>query len=229
MNYTIKINRFEGPFEILLDCIEREKLSINEVALAQVADGFLHYVKTEAVDHYEFASFLVVASTLMLIKSRSLLPGFEVTKEEERSIQELEERLAMYKRIRAFAQSLGERARAGRLFSRPAFAEERPAFVPPQKLAIEDLRTMLDRIIARIPKAEELPQTQVQRVVSIEEKIAAIEARIREGIEVTFQHMTAAAQEKIDVILNFLALLELFKQGKINLWQKNDQIIFTKK
>ena len=88
---------------------------------------------------------------------------------------------------------------------------------------------MLNYIVARIPKAEELPQTQVQRVVSIEEKITAIEARIREGIEVTFQHMTAAAQEKIDVILNFLALLELFKQGKINLWQKNDQIIFTKK
>mgnify|MGYP001603543457 CR=1 FL=1 len=62
---------------------------------------------------------------------------------------------------------------------------------------------MLDRVVARIPKAEELPQTQVQRVVSIEEKIAAIEARIKEGLETTFQNLASAASEKIDIILNF--------------------------
>ena len=229
MAYTLKTEQFEGPFDVLLDFIEREKLSINEIALAQVADGFFQYVKTEAVAHEEFASFLVVASTLMLIKSRSLLPGFHITKEEEKSIQELEERLEVYRRIRALAQLLGERARARRQVSRPAFAEERPCFIPSAQLTIDSLRAMLDRVVARIPKAEELPQTQVRRVVSIEEKIAAIEARIREGIEVTFQHITSTAQEKIDVILNFLALLELFKQGRINVWQKNDQIIFTKK
>ena len=112
MAYTLKTEQFEGPFDVLLDFIEREKLSINEIALAQVADGFFQYVKTEAVAHEEFASFLVVASTLMLIKSRSLLPGFHITKEEEKSIQELEERLEVYRRIRALAQSQGARRSA---------------------------------------------------------------------------------------------------------------------
>mgnify|MGYP001575116722 FL=1 len=155
MTYTLKTAQFEGPFDILLDLIEREKLSINEIALAQVADGFFQYIKIEAVAHEEFAAFLVVASTLMLIKSRSLLPGFHITKEEEKSIKELEERLEIYKRIRAFAALLGERARRGeRMFSRPAFAEERPAFMLPPTLSLDDLKKALVQVLARIPKSD---------------------------------------------------------------------------
>jgi len=230
MVYTVKINEFEGPFHALLDLIEREKLSINEITLAYVAEGFFQYVKTEAVAHEEFASFLVIASTLMLIKSRSLLPGFHITKEEEKSIQELEERLEIYKRIRVFAAILSERVkRRERMFGRPAFAEERPSFIPPALLTLDDLRKALDGVAARIPKLEELPQTRVGRVVSLEEIIAAIETRMQSALETTFQEMTASAREKIDIIMNFLALLELFKQGKINLWQKNEQIILTRK
>lgn len=227
MTYALKTTQFEGPFDTLLDLIEREKLSINEIALAQVAEGFFQYVKTEAVAHEEFAAFLVVASTLMLIKSRSLLPGFSITKEEEKSIKELEERLEIYKRIRAFAVLLGERARQGdRMFSRPAFAEERPAFIPPSTprggvgLSLDDLRKALDQIVARIPKPEELPQTRVGRMVSLEEIIVAIEARVQGALETTFQQMTSAAKEKIDIIINFLALLELLKRGVVHIEQK---------
>lgn len=221
MTYTLKTAQFEGPFEALLDFIEREKLSINEIALAHVAEGFFQYIKTEAVAHEEFAAFLVVASTLMLIKSRSLLPGFPITKDEEKSIKELEERLEIYKRIRACAVLLGERARRGeRMFSRPAFAEERHAFIPPPALSLDDLKKALDRIVARIPKPEELPRTRVGRVVSLEEIIVAIEARVRGALETTFQQMTNAAKEKIDIIMNFLALLELLKRGVVHIEQK---------
>lgn len=230
MVYITKVHAFEGPLDALLDLIEREKLSINEIALAQVADSFFNYVKTETVAHEEFAAFLVVASTLMLIKSRSLLPGFHITREEEKSIQELEERLEMYKRIRAFAVSLGARVRRGeRMFSRPAFAEERPSFIPPSALSLDDLKRALDGVFARIPKIEELPRTRVERVVSLEETIAAIEARMQGALQMTFQQMTGAVQAKIDIIMNFLALLELFKQGKIDVWQNSEQIILTKK
>lgn len=221
MVYTVKVKEFEGPFDTLLDLIEREKLSVNEIALAQVADSFFQYVKIEAVAHEEFAAFLVVASTLMLIKSRSLLPGFSITKEEEKSIQELEERLEIYRRIRAFAAMLGERVRRGeRMFSRPAFAEERPSFIPPRALSLDDLKRVLDLIVARIPKLEDLPQTHVGRVVSLEEIITAIEARMREAFETTFQQMTGAAREKIDIIMHFLALLELLKRGAVRVEQK---------
>lgn len=227
MAYTVKVKKFEGPFHTLLDLIEREKLSINEIALAQVADSFFQYVKTEAVAHEEFAAFLVVASTLMLIKSRSLLPGFVITKEEEKSIQELEERLEMYKRIRAFAAMLGERVRRGeRMFSRPAFAEERPSFIPPPALSLDDLKMALDRVAARIPKLEELPQTHVGCVVSLEEVIATIESRMQGVLEITFQQITdarnlpAAGREKIDIIMHFLALLELLKRGVVHIEQK---------
>lgn len=227
MGYTLKTAQFEGPFEMLLDLIEREKLSINEIALAQVADNFFHYVKAEAVAHEEFASFLVVASTLMLIKSRSLLPGFHITKEEEKSIQELEGRLEIYRRIRAFAAMLGERVQQGeRMFSRPAFAEERPAFMPPSALFLDDLKKALDRVLARIPKPEELPQTRVGRVISLEEIITAIEARMQGALETTFQQLVdspnlpAAGREKIDIIMHFLALLELLKRGVVRVEQK---------
>ena len=89
--YEFKTGGFEGPLELLLDLIDRRKLSINEVSLAGITDEYIAYIRAlEKFKPEEVASFLVVASTLMLVKSRSLLPQLEISDEEEADIQELE-------------------------------------------------------------------------------------------------------------------------------------------
>src|ERR1041384_5079208 len=107
MDYTVKTSVFEGPLDLLLDLVTKRKLFVNDVSLAQVTDDFIKYLE----EHEEFpmgesAEFILVASTLMLIKSRSLLPMIKLTEEEEESIHELEDRLTLYAKYKDLAQGL---------------------------------------------------------------------------------------------------------------------------
>jgi len=92
--YQIKTDAFEGPFHLLLSLIEERKFFINDLSLAQVTEDYLNYVnKLEKQDPSEISSFIVVAATLILIKSKSLLPNLNLTAEEEGDIRNLEDRL----------------------------------------------------------------------------------------------------------------------------------------
>ena len=106
MSYTIKVASFEGPLELLLNLIEERKFSINTVALAEVTQGYFEYltylekeVREDKTTYEQLSAFLVVASTLVLIKSKSLLPGFQLSGEEEEGIADLTARLEIYKQI----------------------------------------------------------------------------------------------------------------------------------
>ena len=106
-SYTVKTGVFEGPLDLLLDLVTKRKLFVNDVSLSQVTDDFIKYLE----GHEEFplgesAEFIVVASTLMLIKSRSLLPMIKRTDEEEESIQDLENRLVLYAKVKELATGL---------------------------------------------------------------------------------------------------------------------------
>src|SRR3989338_5845649 len=95
--FQIKTINFEGPFRLLLDLIEKRKLHISDVSLAQVTEDYLAYMnKLGGLPPAEVSSFILVASTLLLIKSKSLLPNLDLTSEEEGDIRNLEERLRLY-------------------------------------------------------------------------------------------------------------------------------------
>ncbi len=100
-SYTVKTTGFEGPFGLLLDLIEKRKLFINDVSLASVTEDYLNYMNKlgglNSCGSTEITSFILIASTLILIKSKSLLPNLDLTVEEEGDIKNLEERLRLYK------------------------------------------------------------------------------------------------------------------------------------
>ena len=131
--YVFKHEKFEGPLQILLELIEKEKLAISEISLAKVADEYLLHVKSlGAINPDELAEFLVIAAQLMLLKSRSLLPHLELDEEEKSSIEELERRLEEYRRARERASALKERAALGlRIHARESFFGLPPVFFPP--------------------------------------------------------------------------------------------------
>ena len=124
-SYTVKTEVFEGPLDLLLELVTKRKLFVNDVSLSQVTDDFVHYIE----EHEEFpiaesAEFIVVASTLMLIKSRSLLPEIRLTDEEEESIHDLENRLALYARVKELSVGLKS------IFGKRIIFEKTPAKNP---------------------------------------------------------------------------------------------------
>jgi segregation and condensation protein A len=106
--YNVKLEKFEGPLELLLELIEKEQLKITELSLAHVADQYLDYIKNhDSIALENLADFLTIASRLILIKSRALLPMLQVTPEEEEEIQDLAKQLEEYKKFREASQKIG--------------------------------------------------------------------------------------------------------------------------
>ena len=228
VNYATRVKEFEGPLDVLLGLIETKRLSINEVSLGRVTEEFFTYLKTlkeknPRIYHTEIASFLVVAATLMLIKSRALLDGFIITEEEEGDIKELEDRLRAYKAVKEMAWLLDKIAVARKpLFSRQAFLAITPAFIPPPtRLDPADMLKTLKSLLESLPQKNELPQKTVAKIVSIEEKIKELETRIKEGVVKTFGDFVGGKKERAHIVVSFLAMLELIKIGTIAAAQKS--------
>ena len=229
MAYKVHVKEFEGPLELLYDLIETKKLSINQVSLGTVTEDYFRYIedikaKLGESYHEELADFLVIASTLILIKSRSLLPGFMLTREEEVDIKELEDRLRSYQIIKRMADDLGTRVKARKeLFSREPLVLVAPSFLPPAKgIDINRMIFLLREIIGVIPQKNELPQRIVKKIISIEEKIKELEERISSGMIKTFHDFVGNKAEKISVVVTFLAMLELIKLGAIAVRQSSN-------
>lgn len=206
---------------MLLSMIEERKLSVNEVSLAAIAEEYIEHVRgLEEFPEREAAQFLVIAATLMLIKSRSLLPQLELETEEEADIKELEMRLTQLRFFRGLAKGLGgEAAKKNFMYSRDTLYGFEITFLPPEKLGIPDIVSAAHRIIASIPKEDSLPEKMIERIITIEEKIEELRNRIQKNAVSSFTKL-AGSKDKTEVIVSFLALLELLKTGIIFAEQK---------
>ena len=219
-NFSIKTDVFEGPLELLLDLIERRKLLINDISLASVTDEYIAYVRTLQEQHIvETAHFVLVASTLLLIKSKSLLPVLELTPEETQSVENLELRLKLYQLYRDRARDIGELFGHAVLYEKNYVPDETPIFTPDARTSIEGLMQALTDVIHRLPKPVFRPQVAVRKVISLEEMIKKVEERVTRQFKLSFKDFTQSHQRH-DVIVGFLAVLELVKQGTVLVQQE---------
>lgn len=220
--YEFKTGGFEGPLELLLDLIDRRKLSINEVSLAGITDEYIAYIRAlEKFKPEEVASFLVVASTLMLVKSRSLLPQLEISDEEEADIQELEHRLEMLRRFRNLSRHIQDFAKRGhQMYSREAHTELPVIFYPPEQLSLDDMFGMIKRMLEALPKKGELPEKVIRTIVSLEERMDELRRKIETSLQHSFKNFVGDKAQKVDIIISFLAVLELVKQGLVLVEQR---------
>jgi segregation and condensation protein A len=233
MSFTVKLEQFEGPLDLLLELIQKEKLEITRISLAKVTDSYLEHLKKNLdISSENLADFLVVAARLILIKSKALLPILELTSEEEESIFDLEARLAMYKKFKEAAELLGARFDKRRfLFSRRGYEGAQKGFFPPDDADANVLEKVFRRILAEIPKKDKLAEERVKEVITLEQKINELKASLQQRIETNFKSLTQNAKDKIEIIVTFLAILELFKERIINLEQKEifGEITISKK
>ncbi|MBI2640114.1 MAG: segregation/condensation protein A [Candidatus Sungbacteria bacterium] len=222
--FAVKQEKFEGPLDLLLELIKKEKLSINEISLAKVTDEYLTAVekisKEGGVDQEQLAEFLVIAGELLLIKSRSLLPGYAAGEEEELSILDLERRLEALKKMREQAEKLGQIGRQKRfIFAREAYAGFESIFFPPPGLKVEHLRMIFLKVYAELPKIEKLAEERIKKIISLEEKIKELQELLSQKVERIFSELMRGGKEKAEVIVSFLALLELAKNKLVELHQ----------
>jgi len=220
-DFQIKTDSFEGPLDLLLALVEKRKLHISQVSLSQVADDFINYLQT--IDDFptaELAQFLLIASTLMLIKSSALLPQLVVSEEEKSSMADLESRLRHYEQIRQIAQEL-----KGRYGRQVMYAQDWKArtsqvyFLPPAGLNLETLKTFFQSVLSALPQPEKLPEVIVNKVKSLEEAIAELAEKITSSLRLRFSE-AVGAKEKGEIIVNFLGLLELIRRGVVSVEQK---------
>ncbi len=230
--YQLTLDKFSGPLDILLSLVEDQKLSINEISLAHVADQYITYLKTvEELSKEELAAFLVIAATLILIKSRSLIPHVQISEEEQLDIKELEQRLKTYKFFKQLALALADNQKEGQhLFGREAYIGMHAIFFPPEHIQKDSFSVIIRELLAAIPVHESLPTDTIGRTVSLEEKMLDLRSRLEKTIALSFDEMKRGTKQKLDVIVSFLAILELVKEGFVLIEQERafDTITISK-
>ncbi|HYE23126.1 MAG TPA: ScpA family protein [Candidatus Paceibacterota bacterium] len=215
-SYTVRTASYEGPLELLLDLIEKRKLHVNELSLAEVTDDFIQHVRGQAeFPMEEAANFISVAATLLLIKSKSLIPELALSEDEEEDVEDLKRRLLMYEKAREAARELSRIFGRAVLVSRGERAPE-PMFAPSRDLSPETLTAALRNALTEAEKQEQLPEVRVKPLITIEEMMDRLTDRVQTALAVSFKEFSGGAKEKVEVIVSFLALLELVKQGVVD-------------
>jgi len=215
--FSIKTDVFEGPLDLLLTLIEKRKLLINDISLSSVTDDFILYTKKiKDFPISQAAHFVLVASTLLLLKSRSLLPTLTLTDEEEGNIEDLERRLQLYKYFKKMSHRIADRFGKNIIFPRTFVKSSEPLFVPQANLTVELVNSSIKDVLKYLPEKTFTPSVTVQKMISLESMIESLADRIQKNIRMSFKEFSGMGKsEKINVIMSFLAMLELVKQELI--------------
>ncbi|MBI5457219.1 segregation/condensation protein A [Candidatus Kaiserbacteria bacterium] len=217
--FALSTEVFQGPLETLLNMIEDRKMSISDVSLAEVTDAYLSYVeKLPELPLGETAQFILVASTLLLIKSRALLPSLELSSDERESVQELERRLARYAVIRKSAKLLRKTWGSNPLLLAYRAPLREPIFRP-GNAALGTVAGAAMRLVSILPKPEALAQAAVAPILALEDVIKSVRTRLVSAIRTTFREMTKS-RDRHEVIVYFLAMLELVRSGSASVTQE---------
>lgn len=234
MGIPVKLEVFEGPLDLLLHLIDKNKIDIYDIPIAEITDQYMEYIRTmHREDMNIMSEFLVMAATLLDIKCRMLLPK-EVTEEgeEEDPRRELVEQLLQYKMYKYMASELKERQTDSEqvLYKAPSVPEEVQEYVEPVDLD----RLLGDLTLSRLNMIfQEVMKRQTDKIdpvrskfgkiekeeVSLTEKFDQIHSYMRSHRQFSFRQLLSEQHSKMQVVVTFLAILEMMKQGEIHVAQ----------
>ncbi len=218
IRYTVHTPLYEGPLDLLLDLIERAELDITSLSLALVTDQYLEYIHgLEQVQADELSAFLVVAAKLLQIKSEALLPRPPVREPGEEDVgQAFVEQLKLYKRFKEIGQWLERRQQAGlRTYLRLAPPPKGPARLDLSGLTLDDLVRAAHAAFARMPQQAPLATVIAAPKITIREKIEWIAGMLKERARARFRELLGERPTRLEVVVTFLALLELVKRYRV--------------
>ncbi|GAA0357191.1 segregation/condensation protein A [Streptomyces olivoreticuli] len=227
--FTVRLDNFEGPFDLLLQLITKHKLDVTEVALSKVTDEFMAHIRAMGPDWDldQTTEFLVVAATLLDLKTARLLPAAEVEDEADLALLEARDllfaRLLQYRAFKKIADIFGERLAAEeRRHPRTVGLEPHHAELLPEVVLGIGARGLAELAVkAMRPRAE--PQVHTEHIhaplVSVQEQAEVVVARLRSAGRASFGQLTEDAPDTLTVVARFLALLELYRERAVALDQ----------
>lgn len=231
--YAVSLPSFQGPLDLLLQLIEKEELDINAISLLTVTDQYLRTIATlEAIEPGALADFLVIASRLLYLKSLSLLPKPNTVEEsEEESVDALIKQLLEYRRFKQAAALLQEREAQGlRVYVRTAPKPELERRLDLSNLDLNKLHNALRRVLQRIPSDPPMPRvktypiTVAEQIENVRSYLHQRQQQAADGIEaqpITFTELLSRESTRLEVVVTFLAILELIKQRELSVEQEN--------
>jgi len=220
--YKVIVPVFEGPLDLLLQLIEHAELDITSISLAMVTDQFLdhiHQMEQAAAD--EISDFLVVAAKLIQIKSEALLPRPSLTSiESEDPGLSLIQQLQIYRKFKKVSVWLQDRENAGmRTYLRYAPLPKVDDRLDASSLSLEDLKIAAEEVLQAVQEKKELNSVIKAPRITIREKITYITSFLRKGERISFHKLVAQSTTKLEVVVTFLALLELIKRFHVSAYQ----------
>jgi segregation and condensation protein A len=223
-DYQFKLNDFEGPLELLLTLINNSKMNINEISLAEITDEYLEYIDdNENLSIDEIADFLVIAAKLLYIKSKLILP-------EAMSFIDDEDSADLEKQLKIYKEYYEARRVIKKIINQENFTYSRTSplikikakFRPPKNLKANDLKISFEKVLNSVKPINEKPDKKtIDKTINIREKINYIKSIINKNSDINFSTLIKNRENKTEIIVVFLAMLELIKQKDIRVSQSS--------
>jgi segregation and condensation protein A len=220
--YKVVLPLFEGPLELLLHLIEERKLDITKVSLAMVTDQYVaHISRLEKLEAEKLADFLTIAAKLLLIKSRMLLPQPSPEEKEEEDVgDQLVRQLIEYRRFKTAAEELKAREEEGlRAYTRLLPLPELERSFHLEGVTLDDLVETIRQAMLAQKTASSVDQVVTPLHISLPDKVAQLERLLVENRQFSFNRLLATAASRMEIIVTFLALLQLIKRRKVTIEQ----------
>ncbi|MEX0689918.1 MAG: segregation/condensation protein A [Candidatus Paceibacterota bacterium] len=218
--YSVESENYTGPLDKLLELVEKQKMDINVISLSKVTGGFLEYLEKlekELISHKVISDFLIIASKLILIKSKELIPVMDLDEEDEEDIKDLEIQLKVYKDIKgAFLELEKIWSIAPRSKSREFLMARNIVFYPPKFSDPETLLGSFKNVMNEISKFQEV-ETVKREVVNLQKKIEEVLSNISSS-PTGLRGLTKDSSKK-EIVVIFLAILHLFRNQLIHIEQ----------
>lgn len=236
MELTVKLETFEGPLDLLLHLLEKNKVSIYDIPIVEITNQYMEYIhEMERLDLDIMSEFMVMAAMLIDIKAKMLLPKKPAGEEEEEDPRaELVQQLLEYKLYKSISYELKDRQLdADRvMYKEPTIPKEVAQYVPPLDmdellagLTLTKLNAVFEAVMKRQEDKIDPVRSKFGRIekeeVSLEEKISVLERYAKEHKNFSFRGLLEKKSSRVQVIVTFLAVLELMKTGKIEISQEH--------
>ena len=244
MGISVKLEAFEGPLDLLLHLIDKNKINIYDIPIVMITDQYMEYISAmESKDMDIMSEFLVMAATLLNIKSRMLLPREEeVAEEDEDPRKELVERLLEYKMYKYMSFELKDRQLDAERFyyKKSTLPPEVMAYQPPvdmdqllEGINLGKLHEIFKATLKRQEDKIDPIRSQFGKIekdeINMDEKLAFIQNYIRSHRQFSFRKLLEKSYNKMEIVITFLTILELMKVGQITISQESlfDDIVIT--
>jgi segregation and condensation protein A len=220
--FEVQLPTFSGPLAVLLQLIESRQLDVLTVPLAELADAYVAHLAEHPVDPAQLAEFVAVAAQLILIKSRSMLPGemlpISHDTADEPDEEELRRRLVEYRALRDAARALGARDLVAPMHRR----EPRETDLPVVSVAPLPVSMLVDamRALAAIPEPEPVAPEIVAREITIAMQITVLRTALAAGGRIVLQQLLASCRSRTEATVTLLATLELVRRRQVRVRQR---------